>query len=178
MTEEPEILEGEIVSNTAPSARVRAVKFGGFTSLLILAGALLLVGTILVLILKTSAYIGSLLLPLLVALVIPFVAFTLVVLVPMAIIPRTRATAAGLLYLGSFLYGLTAWLMGFIITMQYWGVFWVIIGLVLAGIGVVPMGLVAAAFNHDPTAFWSLLVLTALALGTRYCSQWLAAKSA
>lgn len=172
----PEALEGEIISSEF-RGNARVVKVSPFMGFLVLAATLLIVGLLLVLIIKGSAFIGALFLPLLVALVFPFAAFTLVVLLPMAVFPRTRPAAAGIMYVGSFLYGLTAWLIGFIVTLKYWGVFWVIIGLVLAGVGVVPMGLLATAFAQDTTAFWSLLVLTVLTLGTRYFSRWLARKS-
>jgi hypothetical protein len=91
---------------------------------------------------------------------------TVVVGLPLAIFKRMRAFVAVAILYSSFVYGLLAWLTGFVITYTYWGVFGVVLGLFFAGVGVVPFGLLASAF-HGWNGFVPLLVLVVLTFGTR-----------
>jgi hypothetical protein len=67
----------------------------------------------------------------------------IVVLSPLAAIRRTRAWAGVGFFLSSYVFGLTAWFMGLLLTWFLWGGFAVIIGLFIMGIGVVPIGMLA-----------------------------------
>ncbi|HEX5438945.1 MAG TPA: hypothetical protein VFW98_17470 [Gemmatimonadaceae bacterium] len=71
---------------------------------------------------------------------------TILVLVPMAFVPRTRATAGTGLFATSFLFGITTWLLGAAVTFTAFGFVGLLGGLLLLGIGVVPLALIAAFF--------------------------------
>jgi hypothetical protein len=65
---------------------------------------------------------------------------------------------------------------GLLITMSLWGVVAVIIGLVLGGVGVVPIGMVACVFNGEWLTLTVLLIGTVLTILSRFISLRLAAK--
>jgi hypothetical protein len=131
------------------------------------------------LIILTGAIIGlgvlsELVLPVFLGAVVPVLTFTVLVLVPFAFISTTRPRALFWMYIGSFVYGVAAWMLGLVITLEYWGVFAVLLGLVLLGVGVVPLGFLAALFHTDWTAVLGMLVLLILTFGTRRLVQQMA----
>lgn len=67
------------------------------------------------------------------------------ILLPLAFIPKTRVIAAFGFFAASFLFGAATWMYGLIVTYTIWGVVGVLAGLAIAGVGVVPVGIVAAA---------------------------------
>ena len=60
---------------------------------------------------------------------------------------KNKKIAGKGLVFSSFIFGITVWLLGAIITFSYWGIVALIIGLVLMGVGVIPMGMVACFIN-------------------------------
>ncbi len=77
-----------------------------------------------------------------------------------------RPVIGMLLYGSSYLFGLVTWIYGLAVTLSLWGIVAVIIGIILGGIGVVPIGLLAALVQGHPGIFWTLLgslILTYLA---------------
>jgi TPR repeat protein len=93
----------------------------------------------------------------------------LFVLCPMALFKRTRHTAAKWILLSSYLFGLTTWCLGGLLTFASWGLVGLIIGLVLFGLGVVPMGILGAfVVLQDPTAGLTLIGMTVLIFATRF----------
>ncbi len=99
-----------------------------------------------------------------------------VICVPLAFIPFLRRVARWGYLLSWLVFGITAWVLGFLVTLQLWGVVGVIVGLALAGAGVVLTGILAALIGGAwPTAV-ELLVLALLAYGTRRFTLHLAAK--
>jgi hypothetical protein len=91
---------------------------------------------------------------------------TIVIALPLSVFKRMRGAMAIAILYSSFVYGLIAWLTGFVITYTHWGVFGVLLGLFLAGVGVVPLGLLASAF-HEWDGFVPLVVLVVLTFGSR-----------
>jgi hypothetical protein len=67
----------------------------------------------------------------------------------------------------SYLFGVTLWLTGFLVTFALWGTVAVVLGVLLLGVGVVPIGLLATALNGMWPQFFSLLVMVLLTFGTR-----------
>lgn len=58
-----------------------------------------------------------------------------------AIIPKARGIVGLIIYISSYVYGLSAWIYGLAVTLALWGWIAVIIGLFLGGVGVVPIGM-------------------------------------
>ena len=72
-----------------------------------------------------------------------------------------------IIYISSYVYGLSAWIYGLAVTLALWGWIAVIIGLFLGGVGVVPIGMLAAIFNGHWGIFWTLFLTVALTYGAR-----------
>lgn len=90
-----------------------------------------------------------------------------VVTVIVALMPATRKVAGWVLFISSYIYGLAMWVYGLLVTLSLWGVIAIIIGLFLGGIGVVPIGMLAAIFNGRWDIFFSILIFAILTYGTR-----------
>lgn len=89
------------------------------------------------------------------------------VLLLFAIIPKARGVVGLIIYISSYVYGLSAWIYGLAVTLALWGWLAVIIGLFLGGVGVVPIGMLAAIFNGHWSIFWTLLLTVVLTYGAR-----------
>ena len=83
------------------------------------------------------------------------------------VIAKARKIAGSILYVSSYIYGLATWIYGLFVTLSLWGVLAIIIGLLLGGVGVVPIGMLAAIFNGKWDIFFKLLILIVLTYGTR-----------
>jgi hypothetical protein len=89
-----------------------------------------------------------------------FAACFVVILCALGMLPIAQAkiSKVGLLCMflvSSYLLGMTTWLLGALITLQFWGTMGLVIGRCLGIVGVVPLGIVAATMNAD----WSVLAM-------------------
>jgi hypothetical protein len=71
----------------------------------------------------------------------------LIILLPMSFFKKTKVIAGNGIFFSSYIFGITVWFLGAIITFYYWGIIALIIGLILMGVGVVPMAMLACIFN-------------------------------
>ena len=91
------------------------------------------------------------------------------VLLPMAAFPGTRSQAGLGLYITSWLFGITTWLLGAGITFAVYGWVGLVIGLFLFGIGVVPLAIFAAFFLIKNTSLGvSLIVMFIIVFAARF----------
>ena len=88
-----------------------------------------------------------------------------------AVAPAARGVAGIILFISSYVYGLATWIYGLLVTLSLWGVLAIIIGLFLGGVGVVPIGMLAAIFHGKWDVFFTLLILVILTYGTRLIAQ-------
>lgn len=84
-----------------------------------------------------------------------------------AVIPKARGVVGLIIYISSYVYGLSAWIYGLAVTLALWGWIAVIIGLFLGGVGVVPIGMLAAIFHGEWGILWTLLLTVVLTYGSR-----------
>lgn len=104
--------------------------------------------------------------------------FSLLILIalPLSIVKKFRGMTALLFQVSSYFFGLTTWLVGFSLTYLLWGMFWVFVGLFIFGVGVVPFGLIASAFNQEWAYFATLLILVIITYSFRLFASWLIVK--
>ena len=76
-----------------------------------------------------AAVVAEKVLPWLVLLCILVLGFNLIVLLPLALIPPTRPWAGLGFYISSYVFGVTGWFMGLLLTWVLWGFVAVLIGL-------------------------------------------------
>ena len=98
----------------------------------------------------------------------------LLVLLPLSAIKRARGFTSATIFVISYIFGISAWMDGLLVTLSTWGVVAVIIGLCLGGVGVVPIGILAALFHGQWEQLFELIILIVLTFGCRVFSIWLA----
>ncbi len=91
----------------------------------------------------------------------------LFILLPLAISKKARGISATSIYLLSYIFGLSAWILGLLVTYSFWGWTGVIIGLVIAGVGVVPLAFLASIIHGEWSIVLSLFLSVALVYGAR-----------
>src|SRR5262245_8207380 len=65
--------------------------------------------------------------------------FINLLILPLALFRATRSFAGKSTYFASYVFGLTLWVWGLLLSYTLWGVWAVIVGLFLLGVGVVPV---------------------------------------
>lgn len=128
-------------------------------------------------ILKGTAAFGAWVYPLLSAVVGVVTVIGLPLLLVLAVFGPTRAFAGGGLVIVSFAYGATVWIWSLLFTLHTWGWIAVFIGLFLAGVGVVPIALLAALFHGEWSVIGQLLLGLVLAFGCRMFGMFVSAKA-
>ena len=133
------------------------------------------IGVIIVFI-KGATFLMINVLPFLISISLLLLFLVMFIALPISFIKGSRGVMSIILMLCSYVFGVMGWLIGFTLTYTYWGVVWVIIGVFVAGIGVAPFGLIAAAFKGDWGNFIFLAIAVVMTYGLRIYSAWLAEK--
>jgi hypothetical protein len=82
-----------------------------------------------------------------------------------------RAAFGLILYIATFCIGLDLWAQSFVTVLHLWGVFFTILGVLLAGIGIVPMAILATLFHAN----WAMLMYLVINIFIIYISRFAAA---
>jgi hypothetical protein len=147
---------------------------GGFV---IGIGALLLLLLISALMINGAVWVGEHVLQWLINLTWIAFAINLVILLPLALFRKTGMFGGIAMYFSSFLFGLTLWFLGLLLTYFTWGFFGVFVGLMLGGIGVVPVAMLAMLLNGEFFVLFILVLLTVLTFGSRFLGIYLAGRA-
>ncbi len=99
------------------------------------------------------------------------------VLGPTPLFRSTRGFSAVSLMLASYAFGFVLWVWSFLLVLDLWGMIAVVIGLLLAGIGIVPVAILAALFHADWASLGDLAIMMVTTFGVRILSAWLASKA-
>ena len=95
------------------------------------------------------------------------------IFLPLCIFRRTRPWAGvGFVY-ASLLFGAMLFAYSCLFVVFAWGYGALAIGLIFAGVGVVPVALLAAIFHGEWTIFWEILFGVVLTFGPRILGGWL-----
>jgi len=101
-------------------------------------------------------------------------ALCVVILLPAALFRATRGIAATGFFFASYIFGGVLFFAAFITTLELWGMIAVIIGFLFMGMGIVPVAMLAAAFNGQWQTVGVLIIVVVVKIGTRMLSLWLA----
>ncbi|NQU99582.1 MAG: hypothetical protein HQ538_02490 [Parcubacteria group bacterium] len=113
-------------------------------------------------------WIDTVLMPLLSLLVIVVFIIDIIILLPLAIIKKTRKISGIGIIISSYVFGAFTWMCSFIIAYIIWGIAGLVIGLLLCGIGVVPIAMLATLFDGDWSTLLQVIIITAITIGSRY----------
>jgi hypothetical protein len=95
------------------------------------------------------------------------------IFLPLCIFRRTRPWAGvGFVY-ASLLFGAMLFVYSCLFVVFAWGYGALAIGKIFAGVGVVPLALLAAIFHGEWTIFWEILFGVVLTFGPRIIGTWL-----
>jgi hypothetical protein len=106
---------------------------------------------------------------------ITFVLWTLILL-PLSLFRTTRPASTFGSFVALYIFGITTWMLGVLITYDYLGTLWLIVGFVFAGVGVVPLGIIGAIIKADWQAVGALACGIILTYGSRTFALWLSSK--
>lgn len=104
-------------------------------------------------------------------------AIALFILSPMAVFSRTRMFAAYGFAVCSLVFGFSAWIFSVVVAYNLWGLVALVIGLVFAGIGVVPVAFLAALFKGEWMILLMVVVLVILTFGSRLLALYIERKA-
>lgn len=104
-------------------------------------------------------------------------AIALLVLGPLALFSQTRMFAAYGLAACSLVFGFSAWVFSMVVAYNVWGLVALVIGLVFAGVGVVPVAFLAALFKGEWMLLLMVVVLVVLTFGSRLLAFYLERKA-
>ena len=151
--------------------KLKSVGFG-MLGLLAIVAMLFLVG----LLIGGASWLSDHLLPwFMLASTITFGVLVLILL-PLSAFRQTRSFAGVAILYTSFLFGATVWMDGLLTTEALWGTWAVIVGLCFAGVGIVPIGMLAALFHGAWSVLGELIGFTVLTFGSRFYALWLGAQ--
>jgi hypothetical protein len=148
-------------------SRIVRVNLHGTGALLFLIGVLLLVGLVFGLFIRGGAWLAGVTYPWLRGVSELTLAVSIVIFLPMSLFARARVIAGNGIIIASYIFGLTLWVWGFLLTYTLWGTIALIIGLIFLGIGVVPIAMLATLFNGMWATLGELIGLTILTFGAR-----------
>ena len=117
--------------------------------------------------LKGAVWISETILPWITVVNAIAIIIGVVILVPLALIKPTRVVGATGLFIASYIYGATLWVWGCVLTYTLWGMTGLIVGLVILGVGVVPLAIIATAINGMWSLSGQLIVLLVITFGSR-----------
>lgn len=90
-----------------------------------------------------------------------------ILLLPLLIVRRFRGFFGSFIRVLTYVWGFTLWATCFGYILTNYGVFLVVLGCLLGGIGVVPVAIVTAFVHQDAHEGWFLVVVVVLLLVTR-----------
>lgn len=98
---------------------------------------------------------------------------SIVLLTPLSLIPSTRALSAVGFIIASFAFGAILCIWGMAYTYSVWGLVPVIVGVLLFGVGVVPVAMIAALVQADWDTLGAFVAAAVVAIGCRALASWL-----
>ena len=123
----------------------------------------------------TTAVAGHVL-PFLIGATYIAIVLCVIFLLPLSLFKATRAVSAWGYIIASYLFGIGVWMYGFLVTYNLWGGIGVVVGSILGGVGIVPLGIVAAALKGLWSVVGNLVFGIGLTFGARVFAGYLAAK--
>lgn len=130
-------------------------------------GGLIVMISLVVVFLEGAVYIGERILPFLASVVGWLTLLFVVILLPLGFIKRTKSFAGKGTFFFSYISGFTLWFYAALVTYYLWGFLALFIGLALAGVGVLPVAILAALFQTEWGIFGYLVYLSVITYGAR-----------
>lgn len=118
------------------------------------------------LLVKGSVWIGAKVLPWLFIIMWIVFVIDIFIILPLGLFRKTKRVSGAGFVLSSYVYGATLWFWALLIAYFTWGALAVLIGLVMAGIGVVPIAILASIIKSQWATLWQIILLIVLTFGS------------
>ena len=125
---------------------------------------------------KGGVWLGAIVLPWLSIIMRLVFILNVIIFLPLGIFKKTRSVSAFGFVMSSFVYGLTLWFWALLLTCLIWGTRAVFIGLLIAGVGVVPIAVLATALNGQWAVTGEIILFLVLTYGSRMLGFYFAEK--
>ena len=99
---------------------------------------------------------------------------SLLVFTPASLLRQTRVVAIFGFGAASIVFGIFSWCLSFACVHDYFGTIGLVIGLLIAGVGIVPIAMVGAVLHHSWPVLALLIAALGIGFGTRVLAVWLA----
>ena len=124
-----------------------------------------------------GVWLGSKILPWLSIVMWTVFALDLLIILPLAAFRKTKAFSSAALLISSYFYGLTLWFWALLLAYLKWGALGVFIGLFLAGVGVVPVAMLATALEGEWAILGQLIFFAFISYGSTALSLYFAKRA-
>ena len=166
----------EVDSEETPISRLKdtAKTIGGcLTYIAFTVGALVL----LVAFIKGTPWIAENVYPWVIKVAAVVIFLVIPVSLLLAVFRTTRGIAGIGLFSSSYIIGLSLWIWSLIVAYVLAGVFWMIVGILLGGIGVVPIALIAALLKSEWATAGQIAIVAIVVFALRAFGLFVAAKT-
>jgi hypothetical protein len=123
-----------------------------------------------------SVLAAAKILPILSVAVVVVLAVCLNIFLPMSLFRFTREASCKGFFVSSYIFGAALWLAGVAVAYDFWGFYGLLIGLIIAGVGVVPVAMLAAALLGEWLEVCGFVLAIVLTFGLRLFAIYLASK--
>lgn len=123
-----------------------------------------------------AAWASAKLLPILNGIGAVTLALLIVIALPLSFVKRCRAACAISFVYWSYFTGVCLWMTSLLLTITLWGYFAVIIGLLMGGVGVLPIAILACLFKGEWLILFALLFQLIQVIGARIYGVYLVKK--
>jgi hypothetical protein len=137
---------------------------------------LVLIGLIVGAILNGLVWLVDKLYPIAVLIAVVATALLVFLLAPSALLKQNRRWSGIGMYYVSYAWGVSLWMWATLALYSLWGTFGLVLGLVLLGVGSVPMACVALLFNGEWSALAQMVLGVILVFALRSFGLWVASK--
>jgi len=151
-------------------------QLGPIGCLLIAAGALILFGLVIAVLLRGLAWAVELLYPLAQGVAALGAAALVLFLLPSSLFRSNRRWCGRWVIYVSYSWGVALWMWATLVLYQLWGILGLFLGLILLGIGSVPMACIAALLSGEVEVFGLLILATLVVFATRQLGVWIISK--
>ncbi len=139
----------------------------------IFLGLILLV----LLFIKGGLWLNAILYPYLVPIFQITFTVCILILLPIAIFKKTRQFSSIAFFIASYVFGIITWIWSFLLAYVSWGFIGLLIGLLIGGVGVIPIAMLATIFNGKWAALGQLVLLIVFTFGFRFLAIYFAEKA-
>lgn len=97
----------------------------------------------------------------------------LFIFIPMGFFDRTRSVSVSSLWVASYIFNITGWVYSVAVAFALLGWFWLIVGLLFAGLGVAPVAFIGALLRGPEGLAIGVAFPFILGFGSRFLAAWL-----